>query len=454
MHQFGVFIDVHMIRNTFETNPGEIKDLITPISVLWLFLTGVLPAIWLGFCHIKYQTFGREIKGRVLRIFLLLLCVLISSGPYYKQYSSFGRNNRQIRKLINPYSYIQGTVRYIQDEKLKKHPFVTLDNDASHVPYPDEEKTVFIVILGETARSMNFSLNGYKRETNPELSKLDIVNFRYVQSAGTATAVSVPSIFSVQSRKGFDVTKAKYTENLLDLLQRTGFSILWKDNDNGCKDVCARIPHMYTDPKNKQFCDGSYCHDEILLEGLEDYLRKTSGHIFIVLHTIGSHGPTYYRRYPPEFKKFTPTCDTQDIQTCTQEQIRNTYDNTILYTDHIVASTIKLLKKFPDYESGLLYVSDHGESLGENGLYLHGVPYAIAPNEQTSVPMVLWMSEVMKKSDHIDYECLKKKAATEHFSHDNLFHSLLSLMEADSKVYQKELDLFDSCRIDPLPRKI
>ena len=207
------------------------------------------------------------------------------------------------------------------------------------------------------------------------------------------------------------------------------------------------------DVKNKQFCDGKYCQDELLLEGLEEFLTNLKGHAFIVLHTIGSHGPTYYRRYPDEFKQFTPTCDTEEIQTCTKEQIVNTYDNTILYTDHILSSIIDILKKFPAYETGLLYVSDHGESLGENGIYLHSLPYWIAPKEQTSVPMVVWMSEVMKNSSHIDYDCLKKKAMVGNFSHDHLSHSLLSLMEVDSKWYDKKLDIFDSCRTSPLPRK-
>ena len=453
-YQFGVFIDADMVRNTFETNPGEVKDLITFRSVLWFVVLGVLPSVWLAKAKITFRPFGKELLHRLKYIGLLLLCVILFTPFVYKQYASFGRNNNQVRRLVIPLNYIYATYRYFQIEHQNKRPFTRLDAEAAHVPYPDEEKTVFILILGETARAKNFSLNGYPRETNPLLKKQDIVNFRHVRSAGTATAFSVPAIFSFTPRSDFDPTDAKYTENLLDLLQQTGYEILWKENDNGCKGVCQRIPNQIMDVKDKRFCDGTYCHDEILLEGLEDYLANLkSDHAFIVLHTIGSHGPTYFRRYPPQFKKFTPTCDTEEIQTCTQEQIVNTYDNTILYTDYIVSSAIDILKKFPTYESGLMYVSDHGESLGENGVYLHGLPYAIAPEEQTTIPMVVWMSDVMKKSDHLDYECLKKKAAEGKFSHDNLSHSLLSLMEVDSKVYNPKLDIFESCRLDPLPRK-
>ena len=453
-YQFGVFIDADMIRNTFETNPGEVKDLITLRSVTWLCVLGILPAVLLSRVRITFKPFLKETAARLARCGILLLCLLVLTPFVYKTYASFGRNNQQIRRLVIPLNYIYATVRYFQIEHQNKRPFTRLDENAAHVPYPDEAKTVFILILGETSRAKNFSLNGYERETNPELKKQDIVNFAHVQSAGTATAFSVPAIFSFTGRKHFKPTDAKYTENLLDLLQQTGYDILWKENDNGCKGVCQRIPNVEMDVKDKRFCDGTYCHDEILLEGLEDYLANLkSDHAFIVLHTIGSHGPTYFRRYPPEFKKFTPTCDTEDIQTCTQEQIVNTYDNTILYVDHIVSSVIDILKKFPDYESGLLYVSDHGESLGENGVYLHGLPYSIAPEEQITVPMILWMSENMKKFDHVDYDCLKEKAAKEHFSHDNISHSLLSLMEVDSTAYDKNLDIFESCRLMPLPRK-
>lgn len=453
-YQFGVFIDADMVRNTFETNPGEVKDLITLRSLLWFFVLGVIPSVLLWKTKITFSPFWKELLTRLKRCGLVLLCLILFTPFVYKQYASFGRNNNQVRRLVIPLNYIYATFRYFQIEHQNKRPFTKLDEAAEHVPYPDEEKTVFILILGETARAQNFSLNGYDRETNPLLKKQDIVNFRHVQSAGTSTAFSVPAIFSFTPRSRFSPTDAKYTENLLDLLQQTGYEILWKENDNGCKGVCQRVPNVEMDVKDKRFCDGTYCHDEILLEGLEDYLANFQGNnLFIVLHTIGSHGPTYFRRYPEQFKKFTPTCDTEEIQTCTQEQIVNTYDNTILYTDYIVSSVIDILKKFPAYESGLLYVSDHGESLGENGVYLHGVPYAIAPKEQTSVPMVLWMSEVMKKSDHLDYECLKKKAQTGQFSHDNLSHSILSLMEVDSRVYDPKMDFLDECRLDPLPRK-
>lgn len=452
-YQFGVFIDADMIRNVFETHPGEVKDLITPLSVTWLGILGIIPAALFLRLKIKYRPFLKEVLARLARCGICLGCLLVFLPFVYKEYASFGRNHNGIRRLVIPHNYIYATARYYQIEAQHRRPFTRLDEEAAHVPYPDEEVTVFVLVLGETARAMNFSLNGYERETNPLLSKQDIVNFRHVESAGTATAVSVPAIFSVKGRKTFNPTDAKYTENLLDLLQQTGYQIYWLENDNGCKGVCNRVPNKEMDLKNKKYCDGTYCYDDILLQELADYLKTVDKNTFIVLHTIGSHGPTYYRRYPPEFKKFTPTCDTEEIQICTRQQIVNTYDNTILYTDHIVNGVIELLKQYPQWESGMMYVSDHGESLGENNIYLHGLPYAIAPKEQTTVPMLIWMSPVMKKSDHLDYACLKEKAQTGHFSHDWLFHSLLTLMELDSKVYNQDLDFFESCRTLPVPKK-
>ncbi len=461
-YQFGVFIDADMIRNTFETHPGEVKDLITPLSVAWLFFSGILPAAVFWRVKITYRPFLRETLARLARCGLCLGCLLILLPFVYKEYASFGRNHREVRRLVIPHNYIYATIRYYQIEAQHRRPFTHLDEKAEHVPYPDEEHTVFVLLLGETARAMNFSLNGYEKETNPLLAKQDVVNFKYVESSGTATAVSVPAIFSSVTRKDFNPTDAKYTENLLDLLRQTGYDVYWLENDNGCKGVCNRVPNKEMDLQNKKYCDGTYCYDDILLEELDEHLKhlhndvfKNTKHkdAFIVLHAIGSHGPTYYRRYPPQFKKFTPTCDTEEIQTCSREQIINTYDNTILYTDYIVNGVIERLKQYPQWESGMMYVSDHGESLGENNIYLHGLPYSIAPKEQTAVPMIIWFSQVMKKSDHLNYACLKEKAAREYFSHDWLFHSLLTLMELDSKVYDKKLDFFDSCRTLPIPKK-
>ena len=389
------------------------------------------------------------------RLFAIVGSIVTIGGIaalFFKEYAAFGRNHHEMPRLINPTNYIYATVRYYHHKSLVNRQFARLDEKAKLMPYEDAAPTVFILVVGETARSMNFSLNGYPRETNPMLAKEDVISFKDVYSCGTATAISVPCMFSNMGREKFNADDAAYSENLVDLMQQSGFQVLWKDNDDGCKGVCNRVPNEEMVKKNDiRYCDGKSCFDEVLLEDLDEYLGNVTKDAFIILHTMGSHGPTYYKRYPATFKKFTPTCDTADIQKCTREEVVNTYDNTILYTDYVVANAINILKRFPHLESGLMYISDHGESLGENNIYLHGLPYSIAPLEQKKVPMVLWMSENMKKFDHLDYSCIAKEAEKNTYSHDNLFHTLLALMEVKSSTYDKSKDMFENCRLKPLP---
>jgi len=451
MHQFGIFMTSDMIRNVFETNTAEVKDLITFASASNFIIFGILPVLLLFRTKIIYGSLFRELTARLKFSGIFLLSVLVLSPFVYKQYMSYGRNNHETLKLVNPISYIDAVFKYVKEENLKNKKIEKIDPSATHSPYKDEKQTVIVFILGEAARSANFSLNGYPRDTNPELKKDGVISFRDVKSAGTATAYSVPIIFSSKGRGDFKTGEGKYEENIMDLLQNTGYQVLWKENDNGCKGVCDRVPTVFPDVNDKRFCDGDTCRDEFLLDGLEDYIRNVKGNAIIVLHTIGSHGPAYYKRYPPEFKKFTPTCDSEEIQNCPRENIINAYDNTILHTDHIISGAIAVLKKFKNKETGLVYTSDHGESLGENGIYLHGMPYSIAPDYQTHVPLIFWASEDMIRYDHLDIDCIKEEAEDGHFSHDNIFHSIVGLTETRSKLYKKDLDIFNKCRKKPLP---
>ncbi|NCB49235.1 MAG: phosphoethanolamine--lipid A transferase [Alphaproteobacteria bacterium] len=453
MYHYGIYIDKNMIQNVFETNPREAFDLFTPSLLISVFFFGVVPGIFFLFTKIEFRPFMKELKQRTFYIgasFLILLILILS---LFKDYAAFGRNNREVKGLINIVNVTAGTLGYVKKLNRKNHPFVELDKDAKHIGYVDDLHTVFIFVLGETARSHNFSIYGYNRKTNPLLEKQDILHFKNMTSCGTATAVSVPCIFSNMTHDDFDSSKAKYTENLLDLLQASGYKIVWRENDNGCKGVCDRIKDtkdVVKEGKSK-YCNKDYCFDDVLLEELKKELSHITQDTVIVLHTMGSHGPTYYKRYPKNFEKFKPSCETADIQNCPLDKIVNTYDNTILYTDYIVSSAIDLLKAHPQYESGLIYVSDHGESLGENNIFLHGMPYAIAPKEQTEIPMVLYLNENMKKYDYLNVSCLKEHAKTMAFSHDNLFHSILGLLEVKSTTYKKDYDLFDKCRLKPLP---
>lgn len=446
MFQYGIYFDATMIRNLLETNSAEALDLVTPSSLLWVLCTGGLPAALLACTRIHFRPVWQEVRFRLLACAVGLLLVACLGALNYKEYAAFGRNHARARALINVGNYVYSSIRYTMKKFAIPRIFVHVGEDAKKTEELDTP-TVFVLVVGEAARAGNFSLNGYARNTNPLLSQQDIINFDDVASCGTATAVSVPCMFSGTPRKDFDVDKQLFRDNVLDILQRAGYSVLWLENDGGGKGVPNRVSFEDMPTQNNPaLCTDGVCLDEVLLERLKSYLPTITKDTVIVLHTMGSHGPSYYKRYPERFRQFTPTCDTAEIQQCPQESIVNTYDNTILYTDFIVSSIIDTLKRFPQFESGMLYVADHGESLGENNIYLHGLPYAIAPKEQTHIPMVLWMSDSMKKYDRIDYACLKQYAAKGSFSHQNLFHSLLGLMEVESAAYSPEYDLFNTCR--------
>jgi lipid A ethanolaminephosphotransferase len=181
--------------------------------------------------------------------------------------------------------------------------------------------------------------------------------------------------------------------------------------------------------------------DEGMLSGLQDYIDRTDrGDILIVLHQMGNHGPAYYKRYPREFEKFTPVCKTNQLDECTTEQIENAYANAVLYTDYFLSRVINLLKRNSiAFEAAMVYMSDHGESLGENGIYLHGLPYFMAPDSQKHVAAVMWFGNTFK----LDREALRAKSQGS-FSHDNLFHTILGMMEVQTSVYNKSLDILNN----------
>jgi lipid A ethanolaminephosphotransferase len=300
--------------------------------------------------------------------------------------------------------------------------------------------------VGETVRAQNWGLNGYERQTTPQLRDIGPINFTDVTSCGSATEVSVPCMFSPFGRAHYDEDRISHTQSLLNVLDHAGIGVLWRDNQTGCKGVCEGLPFQSfehaTDPHT---CTAEGCLDEVMLKGLADEIARRPGDQVIVMHQLGSHGPSYSKRYPERLRRFTPTCETADLGDCTREQIVNAYDNSVLATDDFLARTIRFLAEQSSRETAMIYLSDHGESLGENGLYLHGVPYAIAPDTQTHVPMVMWFSPGLVQDAKLDTACLKREAA-EPASHDNLFPSILGLLQVSTREYQPAYDLFAKCR--------
>jgi lipid A ethanolaminephosphotransferase len=286
------------------------------------------------------------------------------------------------------------------------------------------------------------------RDTNFYTKNIpNIVSFKNVTSCGTATAVSLPCMFSLLGKSEFSEEKAESQDNVIDILVRGGAKSVWIDNNTGCKGVCRGITSYSTTLMPELNCSGEDCTDEVLLQVMDDKINSFKGKEGIVfLHLLGSHGPTYYKRYPESHAKFKPDCETSDLQKCTDEQIVNSYDNTILFTDYLMAKVIDNLKTFDKtYHTAVFYVSDHGESLGENGVYLHGMPYSMAPNEQTHVPFIVWLSDKMRAHKTVDMDCLKREADKGSFSHDNLSHTLINLMDISTSLYDRKKDVLWSC---------
>ncbi|MCR3968271.1 phosphoethanolamine transferase [Aeromonas veronii] len=450
MLKYGVIFDAGMIQNIVETNSGEAGAYLNGSVALWFLLTGLLPVLVLWSLRIRYP--ARWYQGVALRAGALAISLLFIGGVaslYYQDYASVGRNNKSLAKEIVPANYVHGLYKYGQDVLFATPiPYQQLGTDARVVARGSKPTLMFLVV-GETARSQNYSLNGYGKATNSFTAKEQgVVSFRNVRSCGTATAVSVPCMFSNLTRRGYDDQLASSRDGLLDVLQHAGVSVLWKENDGGCKGVCRNVPTIEILPKSyPALCQGESCYDEVMLEGLDQQIAGMKGNKLVAFHLMGSHGPTYFRRYPASERVFMPDCPRSDIENCSNEELVNTYDNTIRYTDKVVGLLIDKLKSLESqYDVGLVYLSDHGESLGAMGLYLHGTPYKFAPDDQTRVPLLTWFSPQLQADRQLDMGCLAAEASSQRFSHDNLFHSMLGIMDVQTKVYDGALDLFKPCR--------
>lgn len=448
---YGIIIDRSMIANMMDTTSAETFALVTPQLVLTLGLSGAAAALIACWIRIKPTTPRlRSVLARGVSVIVCVVLIALVAAFFYKDYASLFRNNKQLVKALSPSNSLVASWSWYAHEQQANLPLVRIGEDARRHPQwvAGARKNLTILIVGETSRAANFSLGGYPRDTNPRLAKDNVVYFPRTTSCGTATAISVPCMFSGMPRKHYDAALAHHQEGLLDIIQRAGISVLWNDNDGGCKGACDRVPHQNVTALNLQGqCIDGECYDEVLFNGLESYIDHLQGDGVIVLHTIGSHGPTYYRRYPPQFRRFTPTCDTNEIQTCSQQQLINTYDNTVLYVDYIVDKTINILKSHQDkFTTSLVYLSDHGESLGENGVYLHGLPYAIAPQTQTHVPMLIWLSPEYQQRYGVNDDCLQKQAREQDASQDNLFSTMLGLTGVQTTQYRAADDLLRTCR--------
>lgn len=457
---YGVLIDASMIRNAVETDVAEASELVTLRGLACVLLLGLLPTALLLWTQVRYGPIGRQLKLRAA-VIVLSFAAALGTAPFVSQELTFTvRSHPELKHMVNPTTPIAAVVFYIRSHfHMGESVLEQIGLDATRTPVSaggaadasgapgdaQRERLVFIFVLGETARASHFSLNGYERETNPELKARHVINFPDVTACATSTAEALPCLFSGLPRDECLDRDASERENLLDVLQRVGVGVLWKDNNSGCKGVCARVPfEIATGPP--ELHNGDQPFDETLLIGLQEHLARQSGDLFIVLHQQGSHGPAYFRRSPAAFKRFLPECAGEDVQLCPREEVVNAYDNTILYTDHVLAMVIDFLaSQGESSQVAMLYVSDHGESLGENGIYLHGFPYWLAPKDQIHVPMVFWASPEFYVARGLSPERLRGASGLA-YSHDNLFHTILGVFGVQTSLYDSQQDIFGNAR--------
>lgn len=444
MNSYDIVIDAQMIQNILETDIHESADLFSLNLVLYFLFLGALPSIAVYRVKIERISLKQSILEGAQSIAVAVGIAVLVMFTFSKFYTSFFREHKSLRYYSNPKFFMYSIGQYIgQSFTHHRSGLQCIGTDAC-IQSDDGMRELVILVVGEAVRADHFGLNGYSRQTTPLLAQEDIINFPNFMSCGTETAVSVPCMFSSFGREGYEKDKARHTENVLDVFVHAGVNVLWRDNNSDSKGVADRIEYQsYTTSATNTMCDDVECRDEGMLVGLQEYINAhPKGDIIIVLHQMGNHGPDYYKRYPKAFEKYTPTCKTNQLEQCTQEEITNAYDNSILYTDYFLSKVIGLLKKNDtSFETAMFYLSDHGESLGEKGLYLHGFPYMIAPDAQKHVPAFIWFG----KQFGINKEAVKREATQPH-SQDNLFHTLLGFVEVNTSIYRPELDILHGAR--------
>jgi len=441
MDRYGIVIDAAMFTNVLNTDAREAGELAGSAFLGHMLLFGVLPALAVARVELVWHGTAAELRRRGLLLLATSAAFAACAALTHESVNLWIRPHRDVRMYANPAHPLWELGRFLgAGWAAPSGPPQPIGEDAVRRPARSGKPRIVVLVLGEGARAGNFSLLGYARETNPQLAAIDgLVSFSQVRSCATTTAASIPCMFSRLGRARFKRARALAEENVLDVLRKVGVDVLWRENNSRCGGTCARVPNE--DLRNLTVpgvCDGHFCRDEVLLDGLEQRIARAGGDRLIVLHMLGSHGPAYYTRYPAQYRRFLPECAQDAIQNCAREAIVNAYDNSLLYTDHVLAQAIGILRRHAaGVEPTLLYVSDHGESLGEHGLYLHSMPYAFAPQEQKHVPLLLW-------SPALDRACLDRRRGRE-ASHDNLFHTLLGLFRVATGEYREDLDLLRGC---------
>ena len=457
MLTYGVVMDTAMLANTMQTNPREAGDLLG-----WTFFANMavviaVPVFLILLVPVRRTPWWQQVWRNAAWFGVALALGLAATFAMYSRLAPLVRNNMHLRYIVNPIAGFTSAATVTFGSRFRRSgALVPISAGVALGPsYANATKPpLLVLVIGETARADHFSLNGYARETNPELARAGVFSFRDVRSCGTDTRDSLPCMLSPLGKAEFEKRKAEH-ENLLDLLHAAGLAVLWLDNQAGCKEVCNRVPVASTADLPAEtlarLCSAGECLDDALLVGLDERVarlpaeRRAKG-IVLALHQMGSHGPAYYKRSPPALKRFLPECTNTSLAQCEHDQLVNAYDNTIVETDHVLAETIRWLqRRSADHATALVYMSDHGESLGELGIFLHGLPYRFAPDAQTRVPFIAWLGEDLAARRGVDVACVRGRLDVA-YSHDNLYHTVVGLLDVTTPTYSAGLDAFAPCR--------
>lgn len=425
-----------IFHSIINTNTREVSETLNASFIFGLLFLFLLPSLYIYFTPIKTLSL---LKAFLHKLFFIAgyscLILFLWFGLIGKEITFLFKQNRALYYLLNPISPIRSAIQYFNEQSKRNLIYTQVALDATIKP--SNLPKIIVLVIGESARSQNFSLNGYSKETNPYTSKQsNLISFKDFSACGVITAISVPCMLMDYTHQTY--TKrylSDFRDNLLTITQRIGIKTYYiGNNGGGCiGNICAKLPK----DQIKLYEEGNL--DEVMLKDLDQILSNAKGNTFIILHQTGSHGQSYFKRYPKEFRRFIPTCDTAEIQNCSLESLENTYDNTLLYTDYFLKESIQKLQTLENrFDVALWYISDHGESLGENGMYMHGgLPYFLAPATQTQVPSILWLGK--------GFEWAYQKAKTREndpLSQDYVFHTLIRLWGIQTKDYDSKLDLF------------
>ncbi|MDO8419861.1 MAG: phosphoethanolamine--lipid A transferase [Rubrivivax sp.] len=452
MQAYGVYLDPSMMRNVLRTDVAEARELLSWSLLPHLLAYAAAPLLLLSRVRIVQRPWLRASAGRLASALVVGAVFVATLMAVFQPLASLMRNHRELRYLATPANVLWSVAAVgAAQAHGAARPRQAIGLDAT-MGAARARPLLVVMVVGETARRANWGLSGYARQTTPELAQLPVINFADVTSCGTNTETSVPCMFAPVGRRDYDESRIRGSESLLHVAAHAGVAVHWRDNQSGCKGVCEGLPQDEVASLHPDgLCADGHCLDEGLLAGLDERLAAAAsdpkpGTQLLVLHTLGNHGPSYFRRYPDAFKRFQPACENDDLRLCSQQEIVNAYDNALLYTDHVLASLVTRLQAAADrVDTAMVYVSDHGESLGENQLYLHGLPYAIAPDVQTQVPMVMWLSAGLPRAAGLDVACLQRRAAAP-AAHDHLFHTVLGLLGVHTALYEPAWDLTSACR--------